>query len=399
MKKLLLFLFMVCVLGSFVLGDPCSYHADGNTVSWTNHVFNSKPCSDPRHNECIGVLMACPSGYHSTLNNCYNPGTRCGNFVCNVGSDSRCYIHCCEKDTSSPPPPTPTNGYCTDWSDWSDCDGDCITSTRGEQTRTRSYIPPTGGGNHHSCRFDLEESQSCRTVCYLCGGTRPLFGIFGPTRYPSGYTPTEWTYDESVTSSTHCLFKCLEGYVLIDGTCKLPPVQCGETHYNCISGRRYGFNYDTLTHWNWNCIQFGIDSLISCSELKPVQGSCGTTQGACNLGNPINENLISNGYSWTCEGINGGDNDSCMVCDECYVESEGLCIVDSCASCGTGSMVCSDLGVCQDAIEVCHAPLLNIYNDEDCDGTTDYDNQDGKPADQDCLFGISNIRITGGFAP
>ena len=32
-------------------------------------------------------------------------------------------------------------------------------------------------------------------------------------------------------------------------------------------------------------------------------------------------------------------------------------------------------------------------------GTTDYDNQDGKPADRDCMFEVKNIRITRGFAP
>jgi len=160
--------------------------------------------------------------------------------------------------------------------------------------------------------------------------------------------------------------------------------------------------YDTDPCLEWgspvNCSN-GLTCVNGNCQNAPINGQCDTTYLNCLSGDPINGQIIQGGSSWTCESINGGDNDSCIVCNECYVESGDSCIVDSCASCGTGDMICSDLGVCQEPIEVCDAPLLNIYNDEDCDGTTDYDNQDGKPADQDCMFGVKNIRITGGFAP
>jgi hypothetical protein len=59
------------------------------------------------------------------------------------------------------------NGKLSEWSDWSTCDKSCGGGT---QTRTRKYIPASGGGSEHLDKNKLKETQPCNTdLCKIDG--------------------------------------------------------------------------------------------------------------------------------------------------------------------------------------------------------------------------------------
>jgi hypothetical protein len=102
----------------------------------------------------------------------------------------------------------------------------------------------------------------------------------------------------------------------VDGVCSSP-----STHYTCASGTSVN-QVDGATTWTWGCN--GSDGGInaSCSENKPVNASCGSsnggnfysspTSGYCNAG--TYSGISGSGpWTWSCSGYYGGSTAYCSA--------------------------------------------------------------------------------------
>jgi hypothetical protein len=117
---------------------------------------------------------------------------------------------------------------------------------------------------------------------------------------------------------------------------------CGTTKDSCITGSLQNAT-ETATAFTWECSGTGGGTTSSCSTPKtceeqgncPTNGQCSTTLNQCSNGSAANITETDTAFTWTCEGTNGGTNDSCSEPKGC----QGTCPTNG--LCGSATNQCS----------------------------------------------------------
>ncbi|MBI4086698.1 hypothetical protein HY416_01815 [Candidatus Kaiserbacteria bacterium] len=97
----------------------------------------------------------------------------------------------------------------------------------------------------------------------------------------------------------------------VNGACRPEP----DTHYECAPGSTSANNVVSSTGWTWTCNGSNGGTSASCSEpIGPpvVNGKCNATHYQCDAGTSVNNIGGASGpWSWNCVGSNGGTTASC----------------------------------------------------------------------------------------
>lgn len=92
------------------------------------------------------------------------------------------------------------------------------------------------------------------------------------------------------------------------------------------------WNGSTSGQKTWTCKNKNNKNLTcSASRLPPaVAGACGTTLNTCSAGTLWAQTNIDHGKRWSCDGLYGGSNKSCSICDSGYKynTTTNICEVD-----------------------------------------------------------------------
>ena len=92
------------------------------------------------------------------------------------------------------------------------------------------------------------------------------------------------------------------------------------------------WNGSTSWQKTWTCKNKNNKTLTcSANRLPPaVAGACGTTLNTCSAGTLWAQTNIDHGKRWSCDGLYGGSNKSCSICDSGYKynTTTNICEVD-----------------------------------------------------------------------
>lgn len=92
------------------------------------------------------------------------------------------------------------------------------------------------------------------------------------------------------------------------------------------------WNGSTSGQKTWTCKNKNNKNLTcSANRLPPaVAGACGTTLNTCSAGTLWAQTNIDHGKRWSCDGLYGGSNKSCSICDSGYKynTTTNICEVD-----------------------------------------------------------------------
>ena len=92
------------------------------------------------------------------------------------------------------------------------------------------------------------------------------------------------------------------------------------------------WNGSTSWQKTWTCKNKNNKNLTcSANRLPPaVAGACGTTLNTCSAGTLSGQTTIPHGDRWSCDGLYGGSNKSCSICDSGYKynTTTNICEVD-----------------------------------------------------------------------
>lgn len=92
------------------------------------------------------------------------------------------------------------------------------------------------------------------------------------------------------------------------------------------------WNGSTSWQKTWTCKNKNNKNLTcSANRLPPaVAGACGTTLNTCSAGTLWAQTNIDHGKRWSCDGLYGGSNKSCSICDSGYKynTTTNICEVD-----------------------------------------------------------------------
>lgn len=270
----------------------------------------------------VPTLVTTPSGMTKALNaNAYQYHT-CFTF---------------QEDT------TPVDGGWSGWSAWGSCSASCGGGT---QTRTRTCTNPAPANGGADCVGSASESQSCNTGSCDVNGSCLSFGSTYYTSQPATDTSTgctAGTFAEMSDATSQWRWYCngagggsnVTCYANrpVDGDCDTshsggPPfyTQPATNSVNgCDNGTTYEDQSDTSTLWRWYCHGIGGGATVSCSEARPVDGSCksfasnyssqpcSSTSTCCNSGTYSNTTDTTTTWNWACNGSGGGNNASCTA--------------------------------------------------------------------------------------
>ncbi len=234
----------------------------------------------------------------------------------------------------------------------------------------------SGGNTWQDC--DASEgfctSSSCGSKTWITGGESSQFG-----EYDSG-SETECCEDDSGEYF-------LENLNVSTQACCGESNNCVDNASQCINDGQPGFLIS----------DGGRDQIAVCNGgTPPTYEECDDSESLCNVCAGVGST------TWSTAGETCGEYGSSADGGDGITECCGDDAIEFYVTTGVGSGSCCDAAsdcvdsnnTCFTGTEICQAPTNPaLYADEDCDGETDYDSQDGYIGDASCPVQIINIDL------
>lgn len=209
-------------------------------------------------------------------------------------------------------------GYCESYTPY-ECSKGVSSNQVSGATQWTWVCAGTGGGTNDSCSRSKPIDAVCGITHYNCAAGLPYYGKYGPEGTIDNTPPTAWD------TSTQWIWECLGPNGGISQTCsENKPVDgsCASAHYSCTSGASIN-GYDAGDRWLWDCEgSFGGTTALGCSQMKPINGICAQTHYSCNVGTSAQNVDGATKWTWSCFGQNGGTN---ATCAENKIPVNGVC--------------------------------------------------------------------------
>ncbi len=222
-------------------------------------------------------------------------------------------------------------------------------SCTGSTTGTGNTV---GGYDQAACIAICESAGSAATLC--CEGREIAAGVLLCEPYSGSRSYIGGTLERA----TNCSF-----VGPVNGVC----TNNGASNNLCSAGTpNDGAVADTASQWRWRCDgQNGGSNSGTCFKDKPVNGVCGSAEtGACTTAQPTSNQCSAGTYAdtsdtgtlwrWSCNGANGGSNDSCSRarCQNCGAttisncslpaRNHGQSVAGTCAGTGSCNYTCNN---------------------------------------------------------
>ena len=144
-----------------------------------------------------------------------------------------------------------------------------------------------------------------------------------------------------------------EAYVKAHGSCGISSNVTLPTNYNeeelCNIGELASKNQSNGS-LSWTCRGIGDGYDAQCSANIQTYGVCGGSHGGeftsfptsnlCSVGDSINNQNTSTGYTWQCSGIHGGNTKNCSANKETSTNIEISPEIQECLDAGTNPTLC-----------------------------------------------------------